>query len=86
MGVRNHRYSSLDKINVNNIAGMKPAWSFSFGDEKQRGQEPQALVRDGVIYVTASYSRALRARRQTGKSCGAIPIACRTTSVRVATW
>ncbi|MEQ1671545.1 MAG: PQQ-dependent dehydrogenase, methanol/ethanol family, partial [Hyphomicrobium sp.] len=57
MGVRNHRYSSLEQINVNNIDKLKPSWSFSFGDEKQRGQETQALVHDGVIYVTASYSR-----------------------------
>ncbi|HRO50776.1 MAG TPA: methanol/ethanol family PQQ-dependent dehydrogenase [Hyphomicrobium sp.] len=67
MGVRNHRYSALDQINTENIAQMKPAWSFSFGDEKQRGQETQALVHDGVIYVTASYSRAFALDAKTGK-------------------
>ena len=67
MGVRNHRYSALDQINVENIAQMKPAWSFSFGDEKQRGQETQALVHDGVIYVTASYSRAFALDAKTGR-------------------
>lgn len=67
MGVRNHRYSALDQINTENIARMKPAWSFSFGDEKQRGQETQALVHDGVIYVTASYSRAFALDAKTGK-------------------
>lgn len=67
MGVRNHRYSSLDKINLDNIARMRPAWSFSFGDEKQRGQETQALVHDGVVYITASYSRAFALDAKTGK-------------------
>ncbi|NOT72842.1 MAG: PQQ-dependent dehydrogenase, methanol/ethanol family [Hyphomicrobium sp.] len=67
MGVRNHRYSSLEQINVNNIDKMKPSWSFSFGDEKQRGQETQALVHDGVIYVTASYSRVFALDAKSGK-------------------
>ncbi|MEQ1709921.1 MAG: methanol/ethanol family PQQ-dependent dehydrogenase [Hyphomicrobium sp.] len=67
MGVRNHRYSTLDKINTANVATLKPAWSFSFGDEKQRGQETQALIHDGVIYVTASYSRAFALDAKTGK-------------------
>ena len=67
MGVRNHRYSSLEKINLENISRMRPAWSFSFGDEKQRGQETQALVHDGVIYVTASYSRLFALDAKTGK-------------------
>ena len=67
MGIRNHRYSELEQINTTNIGQMKPSWSFSFGDEKQRGQETQALVRDGVIYVTASYSRAFALDAKTGK-------------------
>lgn len=28
---------------TNNVARLVPAWSFSFGDEKQRGQESRAL-------------------------------------------
>jgi PQQ-dependent dehydrogenase (methanol/ethanol family) len=67
MGVRNHRYSSLTTINENNVKDMKAVWSFSFGDEKQRGQETQALVHDGVIYITASYSRAFALDAKTGK-------------------
>ena len=46
---------------------MRPKWSFSFGDEKQRGQEGQALIRDGVIYITASYSRMFALDAKTGK-------------------
>lgn len=67
MGIRNHRYSTLEQINDGNVKNMKAVWSFSFGDEKQRGQETQALVHDGVIYVTASYSRAFALDAKTGK-------------------
>lgn len=67
LGVRALRHSTLDKINESNIAKMKPKWSFSFGDEKQRGQESQALVHDGIIYVTASYSRMFALDSKTGK-------------------
>lgn len=67
MGVRNHRYSTLDQINVDTVKDLKPIWSFSFGDEKQRGQETQALVHDGVAYVTASYSRIFALDVKTGK-------------------
>ncbi len=60
--LRNQRFSPLDKINRDNIKDMVPVWSFSFGGEKQRGQESQAIVYDGMIYVTGSYSRVLRHR------------------------
>jgi alcohol dehydrogenase (cytochrome c) len=39
MGTEGQRYSPLSKINTQNIKGLVPAWSFSFGGEKQRGQE-----------------------------------------------
>jgi len=66
-GPKAQRYSSLDTINTDNIKHLKAKWSFSFGDEKQRGQETQALVHDGVIYVTASYSRMFALDAKTGK-------------------
>ena len=49
------------------MCSLTPAWSFSFGDEKQRGQESQAIVHDGVIYVTGSYSRVFALDAKTGK-------------------
>lgn len=67
LGVKAQRYSTLDQINADNVGTMKPKWTFSFGDEKQRGQEGQALVRDGVIYITASYSRIFALDAKTGK-------------------
>ena len=57
MGNNAQRFSTLTQINAETVAHLRPAWAFSFGDEKQRGQETQAIVQDGVIYITGSYSR-----------------------------
>jgi alcohol dehydrogenase (cytochrome c) len=67
LGLKAQRFSPLAKINTKNVEHLVPAWSFSFGGEKQRGQEAQALVHDGVIYVTASYSRIYAVDARTGK-------------------
>jgi PQQ-dependent dehydrogenase (methanol/ethanol family) len=67
LGLKAQRHSTLKTLNTKNVAGLVPAWSFSFGGEKQRGQESQALVHDGVIYVTASYSRIYAIDARTGK-------------------
>ncbi|MGV8719927.1 PQQ-dependent dehydrogenase, methanol/ethanol family, partial [Pseudomonas aeruginosa] len=61
------RWSPLKQVNADNVFKLTPAWSYSFGDEKQRGQESQAIVSDGVIYVTASYSRLFALDAKTGK-------------------
>jgi alcohol dehydrogenase (cytochrome c) len=66
LGTQGQRFSPLDKINKDNVKGLVPAWSFSFGGEKQRGQESQALVHDGVIFVTGSYSRLFAIDAKTG--------------------
>lgn len=67
MGVKAQRYSPLDLINADNVEMLTPAWSLSFGDEMQRGQESQALVHEGVIYVTGSYSRIFAIDARTGQ-------------------
>ncbi|MBL8451309.1 MAG: methanol/ethanol family PQQ-dependent dehydrogenase [Zoogloea sp.] len=67
LGLKAQRHSTLKTVNTKNVAGLVPAWSFSFGGEKQRGQESQALVHDGVIYVTASYSRIYAIDARSGK-------------------
>jgi len=66
LGLKAQRHSPLTTINTKNVANLLPAWSFSFGGEKQRGQEGQALVHDGVMYVTASYSRVFAIDIKTG--------------------
>ena len=44
-----------------------PVWSFSFGGEKQRGQESQPVIHNGKMFVTASYSRLFAVDAKTGK-------------------
>lgn len=67
MGRHLQRYSPLDMINKDNVSNMVPAWAFSLGGEKQRGQETQPLVYDGVMYITGSYSRMYALDVKTGK-------------------
>lgn len=67
MGPRAQRYSPMDKINTKTVKDMRPVWAFSFGGEKQRGQESQPLIKDGVMYVTASYSRVFAIDTKTGE-------------------
>ena len=67
MGNNAQRYSTLDQVNADTVKHLRPAWAFSFGDEKQRGQETQASVHDGVIYVTGSYSRMWALDAKTGE-------------------
>lgn len=67
MGTQGQRYSPLSDINAKSIKHLAPVWSMSFGGEKQRGQQSQPLVYDGVMYVTASYSRIYAFDTKTGK-------------------
>lgn len=67
MGLRGQRYSPMTKINTDTVKDMRPVWAFSFGGEKQRGQESQPMVKDGVMYVTASYSRVFAVDTKTGE-------------------
>lgn len=67
LGLKAQRHSTLTTVNTKNVENLVPAWSFSFGGEKQRGQEGQVLVHDGVIYATSSYSRIFAIEAKTGK-------------------
>lgn len=67
IGTKAQRYSPLSKINVETVKDLVPAWSFSFGGEKQRGQEAQPVVYNGRIFVTASYSRLFAIDAKTGQ-------------------
>ena len=66
MGSEGQRYSPLKQINTQNVSRLVPAWSFSFGGEKQRGQESQPLIYNGKMFVTASYSRIFAIDLKTG--------------------
>ena len=67
MGRHLQRFSPMDQINKANVGSLVPAWAFSFGGEKQRGQETQPIVVDGVMYVTGSYSRLYAIDVKTGE-------------------
>ena len=61
------RFSPLNKINTANVSKLTPVWAFSFGGEKQRGQEAQPLVYNGRMFITGSYSRLYALDAATGK-------------------
>jgi alcohol dehydrogenase (cytochrome c) len=67
LGTQGQRYSPLSKINVGNVKHLVPTWTFSFGGEKQRGQESQPVIHNGKMFVTASYSRLFALDAKTGK-------------------
>src|SRR5438105_4773075 len=67
LGTNGQRHSPLKQVNSANAARLAPVWAFSFGGEKQRGQEAQPLVHDGRMFVTASYSRLFALDAKTGK-------------------
>jgi alcohol dehydrogenase (cytochrome c) len=67
LGTQGQRHSALSDINAKSIARLVPAWSMSFGGEKQRGQQSQPLVHNGKMFVTASYSRIYALDAKTGQ-------------------
>jgi len=67
LGTQGQRYSPLKQITPSNISKLVPAWSFSFGGEKQRGQESQPVIHNGKMFVTGSYSRIYALDATTGK-------------------
>jgi alcohol dehydrogenase (cytochrome c) len=67
MGRHLQRYSPLDMLNKENVKYLQASWAFSLGGEKQRGQETQPLIYDGVMYITGSYSRLYAIDVMTGE-------------------
>ncbi len=60
-----HRFSPLQQINRDTVAGLKPAWHFDLPVDP-RAQESTPLIIDGVMYVTASWSRVFALEAATG--------------------
>src|SRR6185295_6465036 len=50
MGYSQHRFSPLTQINRQTVKRLVLAWSYSMADN--RGLEGQALVKDGVVFLT----------------------------------
>ena len=67
VNTQGQRYSPLRQVNAGNVARLVPAWAFSFGGEKQRGQESQPVIYNGRMFVTGSYSRIFALDAATGK-------------------
>jgi alcohol dehydrogenase (cytochrome c) len=67
LGTQGQRYSPLKQVTAANVAKLAPAWAFSFGGEKQRGQESQPVIHNGKMFVTGSYSRIFALDAATGK-------------------
>ncbi|MDD1781567.1 PQQ-dependent methanol/ethanol family dehydrogenase [Enterovibrio sp. ZSDZ35] len=67
MGLRGQRFSPMDSINKETVSEIRPVWGFSLGGEKQRGQESQPMIKDGVMYITGSYSRVYAIDARTGE-------------------
>jgi PQQ-dependent dehydrogenase (methanol/ethanol family) len=58
------RFSPLDQINAENVGELGLAWYFDFPTD--RGIESTPIVVDGVMYVTASWSRVFALNAETG--------------------
>jgi len=67
MGRALQRFSPMETLNTKNVKNLLPAWAFSLGGEKQRGQESQPIIYDGMMYITGSYSRLYAIDIKTGK-------------------
>lgn len=59
------RYSALKQVNKDNVKKLKPVWNLSFG--VLEGQDSQAVVVNGVIYVTTSFNKVFAVEAATGK-------------------
>ena len=59
------RYSGLTGINQGNVKKMTPAWNMSFG--VLDGQDSQAVVVNGTVYVTTSYNKVIAVNAVTGE-------------------
>ncbi|MCK6413660.1 MAG: PQQ-dependent methanol/ethanol family dehydrogenase [Azonexus sp.] len=67
LGTQGQRFSPMTQINTQTVKNLVPAWSMSFGGEKQRGQESQPVIHNGKMFVTASYSRLFAVDAKSGK-------------------
>ena len=59
------RYSPLKQVNKDTVGKLKPVWNLSFG--VLEGQDSQAVVVNGTVYVTTSFNKVIAADGNTGK-------------------
>ena len=85
MGYKAQRYSPLDKINKDTVKSLVPAFAFSFGGEKQRGQEASRSSRTARSTSPARTRRMFAIDSQTGTRSGSTTPACPRASCPAAT-
>lgn len=61
----NQRFSPLAEITPGNVGRLRPVWAFSTGG-KLGGLEATPLMRDGVLYISADYSRVFAVDARSG--------------------
>jgi len=61
----NTRFSPLTQINRSNVRKLVPKWVFQFGVVD--GQEGQAIVNNGVLYITSAWNHLFALEAATGK-------------------
>ena len=52
-----HGYSALDQIDTDNVANLKPVWSFSTG--LREGHQAPPIVNNGYMYVSTPQNHVL---------------------------
>ena len=85
LGPQGQRFSTLKAVNAETVGNLVPVWAFSLGGEKQRGQETQPLVKDGVMFLTGSYSRIWAIDTKSGHKIWDTTTACLRASSPAAT-
>lgn len=58
-------YSPLDEITPENVAGLRPAWTFSTGVTEAHQSPP--IVNDGVMFITTPRNQVLALDARTGE-------------------
>ena len=64
MSYSQQRFSPLTQINRESVKRLVPAWSYSMASN--HGEESQALIKDGVMYVT-SHDKTVAVDALTGR-------------------
>src|SRR6476619_8005736 len=59
------RYSPLKQVNKDNVKKLHPVWNLSFG--VLEGQDSQAVVVNGTIYVTTSFNKVIAVDATSGR-------------------
>ena len=64
-GYHNQRFSPLEKINRNNVADLKLAWSYETG--KKATFQTNPIVVDGIMYITTPFNDVIAINAATGQ-------------------